>query len=79
MPTVFVQDGYRFFFFNNEQREPPHVHVERAENLAKFWLLPQVALARNAGFRSYELVQIRRMIVQNRDKILGRWYEHFSR
>lgn len=79
MPTVFVRNGYRFFFFSNEQREPPHIHVERAENLAKFWITPDVVLARNTGFRTHEIAEIRRIAVENRDNILVKWYEHFSR
>lgn len=44
MPTVLRVAGYRFFFFSNERREPAHIHVERAEAYAKFWLTP-VSLA----------------------------------
>ena len=36
-PTVFREDGYRFFFFSREET--------RME--AKFWLEPQIELARN--------------------------------
>ena len=28
------------FFFSREGNEPPHIHVESAENAAKFWLRP---------------------------------------
>jgi Protein of unknown function (DUF2442)/Domain of unknown function (DUF4160) len=28
----------RFFFFSREDYEQPHIHVETAENAAKFWL-----------------------------------------
>ncbi len=36
MPTVTRIGAYRFFFFSNEGTEPPHVHVEREDALAKF-------------------------------------------
>jgi hypothetical protein len=42
MPTILRIAGFRFFFFSNEGEEPPHVHVERAESVAKFWLQPEV-------------------------------------
>ena len=28
MPTLLQTEGFRFFFYSNERREPPHVHVE---------------------------------------------------
>lgn len=40
MPTVLTVEGFRFFFYSNENDEPPHVHVEKAEGTAKIWLSP---------------------------------------
>jgi hypothetical protein len=37
MPTVLRIRGHRFFFFSGEGTEAPHIHVETAENYAKFW------------------------------------------
>jgi hypothetical protein len=54
MPEVFRHRGHRFFFFSDEGREPMHVHVEKAEAYATFWLLP-VVLAESRGFRAPEL------------------------
>jgi hypothetical protein len=53
MPTVLRIDGYRFFFYSLENGEPPHVHIEAGENVAKYWLYP-VELAMSGGFRSRE-------------------------
>jgi hypothetical protein len=36
MPTVLNINGYRLFFFSNEKNEPIHIHIEKAENYAKF-------------------------------------------
>jgi hypothetical protein len=38
MPTVLKREGYWFYFFSNEgdPREPPHVHVRRGGDEAKF-------------------------------------------
>jgi len=77
MPTVFEEKGYRFFFFSREGHEPIHVHVEKAENYAKFWLDGPV-LARNRGFRSRELKTIRQLVETRRAEIEERWHEHFS-
>ncbi len=45
---------YRFYFYSHEPNEPPHVHVDRDDLSAKFWLQP-VGLARNFGFSPKEL------------------------
>jgi hypothetical protein len=36
MPTVFYFNGYRFFFFSNENDESMHIHVEKAGGSAKY-------------------------------------------
>ncbi len=77
MPTVFKQEGFRFFFFSREGQEPLHVHVEKAEKYAKFWLKGPT-LDRNRGFRSHELTVIRRLVARHRAKIEERWHEHFG-
>ncbi len=37
-PTIHREGPFRFFFYSHEPREPPHVHVERDDAIAKFWL-----------------------------------------
>ncbi len=38
MPTVFRQDGYRFFFYSNEgdPRAPQHLHIMAGKGGATF-------------------------------------------
>jgi hypothetical protein len=72
MPTFARIGPYRFFVFSNEGREPPHVHIQRDEDMAKVWLSP-VALARNDGFRSTELVRILRIVAERRDEFMTKW------
>jgi len=57
MPTVLFVKGYRFFFFSNERNEPIHIHIEKAECYAKFWIEP-LFVADNYGFTSKELREI---------------------
>ena len=78
MPVALRVKGYRFFFFSLEGQEPPHIHVEQAERFAKFWLNP-VSLAKSRGFRSNELSEIQKIVEENRDTLLEKWNEHFSR
>lgn len=77
MPTVLRLKGYRFFFFSLEGNEPPHIHVERGDGYAKFWLTDTL-LARSKGFKSKELTELRRMVRRNRDHFERSWHEHFS-
>jgi hypothetical protein len=60
-----------------EGREPPHIHVAHAERYAKFWLEP-VDLAENRGFRSHELTEIRRIVLESREFFLEKWHDYFS-
>ncbi len=34
MPTLLIQDGFKFFFYANEH-EPKHVHVSKGDDYAK--------------------------------------------
>lgn len=76
MPRVSGITGpYRFFFYSFDCVEPPHVHVRRDRMTCKFWL-DNVVLDNNNGFRSAELNRIRRVILDNRRRILEAWDEH---
>ena len=77
MPTVLRVRGYRFFFFTREGKESPHAHVEHSGKYAKFWLRP-VQLARNRGFLSRELREIRSLVEANAIVFEEKWYERFG-
>lgn len=78
MPTILKIKGYRFFFFSLEGNEPPHIHIEHGDNVAKFWLEP-VKLASSYGFRSHELAKIRVIVAEHSLLFLEKWYEFFGR
>jgi hypothetical protein len=77
MPTVLRVSGFRFFFYSLEGAEPPHIHVERGDEVAKFRLDP-VDLAESHGFRPHELRRIRRLVIQYRLSFLEAWHAHFG-
>lgn len=77
MPTVLLVNGYRFFFFSNERNEPMHIHIEKAEKYAKFWIDP-LFVAVNYGFTSKELREISILIEKNEILIRERWNEHLA-
>ena len=77
MPTVLRNGPYRFYFYSHEPNEPPHVHVDRENLSAKFWLQP-VNLARNLGFGATELRRVQSLIEQNQAALLEAWNGHFG-
>ena len=77
MPTALRIGPYRFYFYSHEPNEPPHVHVDRDNLSAKFWLVP-VALARNFGFSATELRRVESLVEQNTRKLIEEWNGHFG-
>jgi hypothetical protein len=76
MPTVLRSGPYRFFFYAGDRDEPAHVHVERDDKIAKFWLDP-IRLQRSGGFPRGEIVRIERIISANRARLVEAWNEYF--
>lgn len=77
MPTVLRSGPYRIYFWSHEPNEPPHVHVDRDANSAKFWLGP-VSLARNLGFNAIELRRIERIVTKHEQELLEAWHDYFG-
>ncbi len=77
MPTVLRSGPYRFYSYSHEPNEPPHVHVDRDEATAKFWLQP-VRLERSVGFGARELRQIQQIVEQHQAELLEAWREFFG-
>jgi hypothetical protein len=76
-PTVFREGGFRFYFFSREEPRM-HVHVHAEDGEAKFWLEPQIELARNYGLTKNELSQAQRLIEEHEDVIRRAWNDHFG-
>ncbi|MDE2932989.1 MAG: DUF4160 domain-containing protein [Chloroflexota bacterium] len=77
MPTLVREGPHRFYFYSHEPNEPPHVHVDRDADFAKFWLRP-VALAANYGFRPVELRRVERLVERYATMFLEAWDERFG-
>jgi hypothetical protein len=77
VPTVHREGPYRFFFYSGDRHEPPHVHVERESNEAKFWLQP-VRLADNRGFGVAELRRMERIVADRANDLLRAWHDYFT-
>ena len=77
MPTVLRAGPYRFFFYAGDRDEPTHVHVEREEKVAKFWLDP-VRLQDSGGFPRSELNRVQRLVQLHQQRLLEAWHEYFG-
>jgi len=79
MPTVLMVEGYRFFFFSNEGFEPPHIHVEKGDGHAKWWLQKPPELEYSEGFKPSQLRRMRELVAEHEDEFAKAWNEHFHR
>ena len=77
MPTVFRSGPFRFFFYAGDGGEPRHIHVERDDCEAKFWLDP-VRLERSRGLSRKDINRIRKLVERNRRQLLESWNEFFN-
>ncbi|MBO6598029.1 MAG: DUF4160 domain-containing protein, partial [Pseudomonadales bacterium] len=75
-PTIFREKGYRFFFFSLEETRM-HVHVRSPDGEAKYWLEPDIALARKSRLSNVQLNEIQRMVEAHRDELIAAWRKHF--
>lgn len=73
MPTSLRIGPYRFYFYSYDCDELRHMHVDREDNSAKFWLDPDVSLATNYGFNRKELRDIERITRQNLKRLRDEW------
>ena len=77
MPTVMRVEAYRLFFYASDRAEPEHIHVERDDKVAKFWLNP-VRLERSGGFGKTELRVIHNVVENYQGELLEAWRDYFK-
>jgi hypothetical protein len=75
MPTVLHVGPYRFFFYAGDRDEPEHVHVERDDSVAKFWLDP-IRLERSGGFGRSEMRRIQQIVEEHQSALLEAWRDY---
>ncbi len=75
-PTIFIEKGYRFFFFSREEPRM-HVHVHCSDGEAKYWLEPDIVLAKNYLLSRRQLKQIKQLIEEHYDELTSAWEKHF--
>ncbi|MEQ6340572.1 MAG: DUF4160 domain-containing protein [Gammaproteobacteria bacterium] len=77
MPTVLRIGPYRFFFYAGDGNEPVHIHIERDDKIAKFWLDP-IRLQSSGGFSRVEIGQIQKIINEHHLQLAEAWYGYFG-
>ena len=55
-----------------------HVHVISGDGEAKFWLDPEIELAKNYRFSRKQLKQIETLIEAHYDELISAWQQHFG-
>jgi len=77
-PTVFRTGPFRFYFFSREEARP-HVHVQTSDGEVKFWISPEIEVARNYGLSGKDLRKIRELVEEHEDEIRSAWHDRFGR
>ena len=77
MPTALREGPYRFYFYANDRDEPRHVHVERDNRVAKFWLTP-TRLQSSGGMSDLEIRRIARIIDDHESALVEAWDGRFD-
>jgi len=55
-----------------------HIHVQSADGEAKFWIEPQLELARNYELTEQDLKRVLELIVEHEQEIRDAWSRHFG-
>jgi hypothetical protein len=77
MPTVLRTGPYRFFFYAGDRDEPPHIHIEREDKVAKF-LLDPIRLHESGGFSRPEIGRLYKLMAAHQDTFREAWDEYFG-
>jgi len=55
-----------------------HVHVLSADGEAKFWLEPEIKLAKNHGYSRSQLKLVESMVEEHYDEVIAAWRRYFA-
>lgn len=76
MPTILFINGWRFYFYANENKEPVHVHIEKAEMEAKYWLhedIFEIEEAYSYNLSPRDKREVRKILFDNFDYLIEQW------
>lgn len=78
MPTIFIINGFRFYFYSQENDEPIHVHITKGDANGKVWLDPEISIAYMHEFKAKEIKQIIEIITKELVTLKKKWHEYFG-
>lgn len=55
-----------------------HIHIISGDGEAKFWLEPEIALAKNYHDNRKQLEDIKSLVKVHYDELINTWKQHFS-
>ncbi len=77
MPAVLRYLSIPFFLLCGDRDEPLHIHIEREDKVAKFWLDP-IRLQNSGGFNRAELNRIQKIIQDHHQELMEAWNDYFG-
>jgi hypothetical protein len=79
MSPVFRRESeYTFKIYSNEE-ERKHIHVLYDGHEAKYWLEPEVELAKNNGIPEHELNKIKKIVEKYADRFKEQFEQHIGK
>ena len=79
IPTILFLNGFRFFFYSNENNEPAHIHVRKGSGEGKIWLEPTMQSAWFVGFTKQEESMAVQIAGENEQLFKTKWNEYFAK
>lgn len=71
------EGDYRFFFFSREESRP-HIHVSCSDGEAKFWLDPEIELAKNYGLSRLRVKEVEEIVEVHYEEFKRAWNQHLG-
>lgn len=75
-PSVYREKGFRFYFFSREEPRM-HIHVVGVSGEAKFWIEPEITLAKSYNLSVTTLSQLEQSVREHEHEIRAAWIKHF--
>ncbi len=82
MPTILLVLGWRFFFYSNESNEPIHIHCQKGDKEAKYWLDTQNFDVReefSLNMNSRDKREVKKIIFDYFEHIEEQWKQFHKR